>query len=74
MTIQESKDLAKKYLDSKGLVCPFCNSNDLQAGSEIDFVADSGHQDVECLNCHHTWQDTYTLTKVGFYNEEGNLE
>jgi transposase-like protein len=44
--------------------CPYCDSRNIEAGAlaaEDNIVLVSG---VKCLNCHKTWSDVYTLTRI----------
>jgi len=55
------KELSKKYLESGGNYCPFCDSKFIEAGqSEAD--GNMIFQDVSCPDCEKRWVDQYTLT------------
>jgi transposase-like protein len=58
----------KRYVEHKGLACPYCGSNDLEAGI---MDADGGYawQPVTCNGCDREWQDRYKL--VGGEPEDG---
>jgi len=44
--------------------CPYCNSNQLEAG-EINYDDILNHI-TECLDCGEPWQDFLTVTDVDF--------
>jgi hypothetical protein len=55
---------AKKYLEQRGLACPFCGSRDIEAGS-MDFdEAGEITQRISCLKCNEQWTDVYKLAAV----------
>jgi len=55
-------NMQKKYLESKGAICPFCNSNDVEAfGFEVEENG-TASQAVHCNGCDRSWDDLYTLT------------
>ncbi len=51
----------KQYAESCGVVCPACESDNVQAGDDIH---DGGIiiQEVECLSCGSQWNDIFKLT------------
>lgn len=57
-----------KYLKDKGMLCPYCDSNDLTTGNS-DFSHNAVTQDVKCLACNKSWTDTYILYDVTFEDE-----
>jgi transposase-like protein len=59
----------KDYLDSKGVRCPFCKSDQIEGSGSISIEDYQAVQDVSCLKCKRTWTDVYTLS--GVYVEEG---
>lgn len=61
-------ELREKYLKSKGLLCPFCDSNDLACGN-ASFDGPEGFQDVKCNSCDNSWTDSLALTSVTFEQE-----
>jgi len=65
---QNFEVLRKKYLDHKGLICPYCDSNDLTCGN-AEFDGPYAFQDVKCNNCGNSWTDSLSLTGVTFENE-----
>jgi len=53
----------KKYVDSQGLNCPYCNDGDLEGGcmqGDGNWIT----MPVTCDNCNKTWQEIYTLTGI----------
>src|ERR1700730_17439677 len=54
---------AKKYLQQRGLVCPFCGSWDIEGGS-MDFEAGEIAQRISCHECKERWTDVYKLVAV----------
>ena len=53
---------AKKYVASGGVICPYCKSYDITAGTAV-FETDIT-QDVECGACGRRWRDIYKLVDV----------
>jgi len=54
---------AKKYLEQRGLACPFCGSWDI-AGGSMDFEAGEIAQRISCDECNEQWTDVYKLATV----------
>jgi transposase-like protein len=54
---------AKKYLEERGLTCPFCSSWDIEGGS-MDFEAGEIVQRISCHECNEQWADVYKLAAV----------
>jgi transposase-like protein len=54
---------AKNYLEQRGLVCPFCDSWDIEGGS-MDFDAGEIAQRISCHKCNEQWTDVYKLAAV----------
>ncbi len=54
---------AKKYLEQRGFVCPFCGSWDI-AGGSMGFEAGEIDQRISCHACNERWTDVYRLTAV----------
>jgi hypothetical protein len=55
---------AKKYLEQRGLACPFCSSRDIEAGSTDFDEAGEITQRISCLKCDELWTDVYKLAAV----------
>ena len=58
-----SFDLRKDYLESGGMICPYCQSTNIE-GRSVDIDGGKAYQKVFCVDCAGTWQDEYTLTAV----------
>jgi len=56
-------DKTKKDYIQDPSFCPICGSNDISAGKSFPDLT-SLFQEVECLYCHATWNDIYTLTDM----------
>jgi len=54
---------ARRYLEKYGLVCPFCDSQDIEGGS-LDFEAGEIAQKISCHNCGEMWTDVYKLVAL----------
>jgi hypothetical protein len=54
---------AKKYLEKRGLACPFCGSRDIEGGS-MDFDSGEIAQRISCHECNERWTDVYKLVAV----------
>lgn len=53
----------QKYLEHRGVRCPFCDNDEISSGPserDDDYVT----IEVECHGCDGTWLDYYTLTDV----------
>lgn len=62
-------ELKKKYMADGGAVCPYCDSNDLETVSPIEWSsASTAIETQKCGNCDREWVDHYTLTDVEFIN------
>jgi hypothetical protein len=53
-----------KYFAHSGQHCPFCNSDQIQAGEMGVPNYHMAYQDVQCLICQKTWTDEYRLVGV----------
>ena len=54
---------AKRYLEMRGLVCPYCDSRDIEGGS-MDFDAGEIAQRIFCHKCNERWTDVDKLVAV----------
>ncbi len=52
-----------KYLESYGMLCPYCGSDAIVSGA-IDYGHNQIWQQVTCNDCEKEWTDIYTLTDV----------
>ena len=57
-------EMKQKYLDSKGVVCPFCCSHNIEADESVNVDAGFGSQSVHCNICDADWTDIYKLWDV----------
>ena len=58
-----TEEMKKQYLQRKGICCPFCGSNNIDAGFfEID--GEGGFQNIRCMDCEGEWNDIYKLVDV----------
>ena len=51
------------YMESNGLVCPFCRAGSIQGGF-VEIETGKALQEMSCLECEKTWQDVYKLVDV----------
>mgnify|MGYP001161685594 CR=1 FL=1 len=58
-----NKSEEKKYVESKGVRCPYCKSEDIEGGF-IEVNAGVAQQNIRCNNCGEEWTDTYTLNGI----------
>jgi hypothetical protein len=58
-----NQERAGRYLELRGLVCPFCGSHDIEGGS-MDFGAAEIAQRISCHDCGERWTDVYKLAAV----------
>ncbi len=63
-----TKKAIKKYVENKGLVCPYCGSRELHTGTIDNPDVATFSQNIKCLTCEKEWDDAYTLT--GIYEVE----
>jgi len=54
-------DKAKDYIEGSGVRCPFCKSDDIEAGP---FDGETSSCPVTCNRCGKEWDDCYTLTGI----------
>jgi hypothetical protein len=55
----------KKYLRSKGMICPYCGISSIAGGTPEVFDNCIGVP-VSCNLCNKEWTDVYALTAVEF--------
>ena len=58
-----SEQKQSEYVSSGGVVCPFCNSEDI-AGQDITIDNGIASQAINCNACLEEWTDLYQLYKV----------
>lgn len=64
-----NREQAAEYLANGGTACPYCKSFNIEADR---FDHDIEGQVVRCNDCDKQWQDNYTLTGVGWYDDSGD--
>lgn len=62
--IELTSEEEKKYIESKGQVCPVCNKKYTVEGGSVEMDGDKAYQEVTCTSCGASWTDIYTLTGV----------
>lgn len=63
-TFQKRNDfrgIEKKYMDSEGSRCPYCDSENITA-DPIEADAGCASGDVRCKDCEKSWKDYYSLS------------
>jgi len=58
-----TEEQKKKYLESGGVRCPYCNSEYLTT-YKMQTDISIAWQGVSCESCGEEWTDQYTLTGV----------
>jgi hypothetical protein len=53
----------EKYLKERGSTCPYCGSQDIDAG-KLEADGDYAWCITTCNTCHKSWEDIFTLTDV----------
>ena len=67
MNQKEFKAIEARYLALGGKYCPNCQSESIVAGpAEVD--GKMAYTEVECEECHATWQEVFTLTGIDNLN------
>ena len=69
-TREFTKQQVQEYLRSGGSRCPYCQSEEIEAGW-ADFEADGCWQMVHCLACGQSWQDMYQLVGIQALDDSG---
>lgn len=54
----------KKYLETGGEYCPFCNSRNIMTLGNLEADCGGADQEVECHDCGKIWLDVYELVDV----------
>ena len=67
MNKKELKAVEARYLVLGGKYCPNCQSESIVAGP-VEVDGRSAHTEVECEECHATWQEVFTLTGIDNLN------
>ena len=56
----------QKYVSKHGVVCPYCDSNDITSG-RMSFCGSVDNEilcEVNCFSCGKEWSDVYKLADV----------
>jgi len=53
-----------EYMKSGGSHCPYCKSTSLEGQGSPQIDGAEVTQEIECLNCHKSWHDLYSLTGI----------
>ena len=54
----------KEYIKSGGTICPFCDSNNIGAVTEIEQDEIVISQLMQCNDCGKRWEDIYKLHNI----------
>ena len=52
----------QQYVQRQGLVCPFCQGDDLDTRSPVTLKTDVATQEIRCNACGKVWDDVFTLS------------
>jgi len=55
----------KEYVNKLGLICPICQSGDIEAIDSVTVHIGCATQPFMCNVCDATWDDQYTLDGYG---------
>jgi len=61
---------ARAYVAGGGSLCPYCGSDDLEAG-RIEVDSGGAWQDVECAGCRRLWREVFALTGIDVLDQDG---
>jgi hypothetical protein len=64
-------EMVRDYVNSGGARCPFCGSEDIEAG-HVEAGADSAWGPVTCTACDGEWQDVYFLGAIDLISQDGS--
>jgi len=64
MTKKQLAETKKKYLKSKGTICPYCGSKEIEGTGSLDYDGDYVSNGVVCLSCDKGWGDIYLLGDI----------
>ena len=53
-----------KYLKTHGSICPYCDSENIEAEAPADFDGPDGTQFITCLDCKRRWKDFLKMEVV----------
>jgi len=58
-----SEEAIQSYVETGGMDCPYCGSNDLECG-RMDIYSHGASQPCSCNQCGKEWTDDYSLTGI----------
>jgi hypothetical protein len=64
MSKRLSKKQREQYLARKGMLCPYCDSRQLDALGKPEVDGPTASIETICVACGETWWDIYTLTNI----------
>lgn len=53
-----------QYVFQGGVLCPFCNSYDIEGGDNPEFALGVATCDCHCHECGAEWTDNFVLTTM----------
>lgn len=63
-----SDDFTKRqideYLNSKGLLCPFCKSDELDVAESLEADGDAAYSLILCRSCNQTWEEIWKVSSI----------
>ena len=57
-------DQIKTYLESQGLLCPFCKSDELDVAESLEADGDAAYSLILCRQCNQTWEEIWKLSSI----------
>jgi transposase-like protein len=75
-TVSESNQpltpaMVREYIASGGAHCPYCKSAEIES-DHVEVDGDSAWARVSCQTCDREWQDSFVLSAVGEFTEDGS--
>jgi len=64
MSKRLSKKQREQYLARKGMLCPYCDSPQLDALGKAEIDGPIAAAETTCVACGETWWDIFTLTDI----------
>lgn len=58
---EEQQDI---YRDNKGLVCPFCDSKNVDTDGDFNYTEHGITMDAYCISCNMQWTEIFTLSSI----------
>ena len=63
-----------EYAQKGGLVCPYCESEEIEGVSGVGIEAGEAWQKVKCLSCGESWHDVYRLAGYEGTGNDGHSQ